>query len=379
MSTNEGYHFHEATFVDQNGELKTTKIPVVQELAARQDHFPKRFIASSPPLIIAAANTLPPVIDIAKLQSDCSRKAELRRLAEAAKEWGVFLIKNHGVEAVVLDDVKEVVKGFFGLSYEDKKANVGSFKSVDDMGYGKNFVKSEEQPLDWIDRLTMKAAPPVVTTCTNTNNIDGLSVWPQKPGNFRQAIEKYVEESRKVLDGLLQDLAESLSLDHQNAFLQHFEPEQSEIKVRVNYYPPCPRPDLAIGLMPHSDASGLTLLLEFGATRALQVLKGSAWTTLEWPNDNNNTLLLVNIGDLMEIMSNGVLKSMWHQVRTKLDAERFSVAYFYNPPPQSSIGPVVVGGGTSMYKRVVVEDYVSNYYKISPTTSKEAIMYARLG
>ncbi|KAI3786274.1 hypothetical protein L1987_39836 [Smallanthus sonchifolius] len=89
-----------------------------------------------------------------------------------------------------------------------------------------------------------------------------------------------------VFDGLLQDLAESLSLD-QNAFLQHFEPEQSEIKVRVNYYPPCPRPDLAIGLMPHSDASGLTLLLEFGATGALQVHKGSGWVTLKWPEDNS--------------------------------------------------------------------------------------------
>ncbi|KAJ0582984.1 putative codeine 3-O-demethylase [Helianthus annuus] len=357
-------HFHEATFTDRNGKLKTTKIPVVQEVA-RTNHFPNRFIASSSPPPATTTDT-PPVIDISKLQTHDD--AELQRLAEAAKEWGVFLIKNHGI---VLEDAKDVVKGFFGLSYEEKKANVGSYnKSVDNMGYGKNFVKSEDQPLDWIDRLTMKAAPPVVDQSTN-----GLSVWPKKPPHFRQAIEKYVEESRKVLDGLLQDLAESLSLD-KNAFLQHFEPEQSEIKVRVNYYPPCPRPDLAIGLMPHSDASGLTLLMEFGATGGLQLHKGSDWVTLKWPNDNT---LLVNIGDLLEIMSNGVLKSMWHQVRTQLDVERFSLAYFYNPPPRSAIGPVVRGGSLEemMYKKVVVEDYVSNYYKISPTTSKEAIMYAR--
>ncbi|KAI3786273.1 hypothetical protein L1987_39835 [Smallanthus sonchifolius] len=167
MSINEDYHFHEATFMDQNGETKTTKIPVVQELA-RQDftnHFPKRFIASAHHP--TSANTLPPVIDIAKLRSlDGSRTAE---------QWGVFLIKNHGVEVMVLDDVKDVVKGFFGLSYEEKKDNVGSYKSVDNMGYGKNFVKSEDQPLDWTDRLTMKAAP-----ITN-----GLSVWPKKPPNFR--------------------------------------------------------------------------------------------------------------------------------------------------------------------------------------------------
>ena len=185
-----------------------------------------------------------------------------------------------------------------------------------------------------------------------------------------------MEKSRKVLDGLLQDLAESLSLD-KNAFLQQFEPKQSEIKVRVNYYPPCPRPDLALGIMPHSDASGLTLLLEFGATSALQVQKDKFWTTLKLPNDNS---LLVNIGDLVEIISNGMLKSPWHQVRTQLDVERFSLAYFYNPPAKSKIGPVVGGDSSSeeIYKKVVVEDYVSNYYKISPTTSKEAIMYAKI-
>ncbi|KAI3753025.1 hypothetical protein L2E82_25069 [Cichorium intybus] len=381
MSINEEYdgaHFHETTFTDQNGELKTTKIPVVQELARHglMNHFPKRFIALPPPpqehrhaSVVSNCTVTPPVIDIAKLQLDDSRGSELQRLAMAAKEWGVFLIKNHGVEDMVLDDVRYVVKGFFGLSFEEKKANVGSYKSVDNMGYGKNFVKSEDQPLDWIDRLTMKAAP--VDDATN-----GLFVWPKKPANFRQAVEKYVEKSRKVLDGLLQDLAESLSLD-KNAFLQQFDPKQSEIKVRVNYYPPCPRPDLAIGIMPHSDASSLTLLLEFGTTGALQVYNDMGnWVTLQFPDDNN---LLVNIGDLLEIMSNGVLKSPWHRVRTQLDAERFSLVYFYNPPARSEIEPVV--GGVSMeeiYKKVVVEDYVSNYYKISPTASKEAIMYARV-
>lgn len=120
----------------------------------------------------------PPVIDIEKLEHDGSRKLELRKLAEVAKEWGLFFIKNHGVEDKVLEDVKDVVKGFFGLSFEEKKVNVGSYKSVDNMGYGKNFVKSEDQPLDWIDRLTMKAAP----VDESTNN---LLIWPKKPENFR--------------------------------------------------------------------------------------------------------------------------------------------------------------------------------------------------
>lgn len=52
-----------------------------------------------------------------------------------------------------------MVKKFFGLSFEEKKASVGSYVSGDNMGYDRNFVKSEDQPLDWIDRVTMKGAP----------------------------------------------------------------------------------------------------------------------------------------------------------------------------------------------------------------------------
>ncbi|PWA96403.1 Isopenicillin N synthase [Artemisia annua] len=48
------------------------------------------------------------------------------------------------------------------------------------------------------------------------------------------------EKPRKVLNVLLEDLAKSLSLD-KKSFVQYFEPQQSEIKVRVNYYPPSPR------------------------------------------------------------------------------------------------------------------------------------------
>ena len=193
MSINEEYnspHSHEVTFIDENGELKTTKIPVVQELARQgpvKDHFPERFITlpptttgTHPTSAIDCQSATPPVIDIAKLKDDVTRELELQRLADAAKEWGVFLIANHGVDDMVLDDVKDAVKGFFGLSFEEKKANVGSYESVDNMGYGKNFVKSEDQPLDWIDRLTMIAAPVDPDEATNC-----LLIWPKKPANFR--------------------------------------------------------------------------------------------------------------------------------------------------------------------------------------------------
>ncbi|KAJ0010700.1 hypothetical protein Pint_33662 [Pistacia integerrima] len=319
MENHEGY-FHEASFTDPEGNPRTSKVPVVQELARQGlNHLPKRFIRAN--------NTQHP-------------------------------------------SVKDVVKGFFGLSFEDKKRSVGSYASIDNMGYGRNFVKSEDEPLDWIDRLTMKAAP--------VGGDEGLNVWPQNPPNFKAVIEKYVKQARNVMDELLEALAEAFSLER-NAFLKYFNPENSEMNVRVNYYPPCPRPDLTLGLTPHTDGSVLTLLIQFEASGSLQILKDKQWLTLLWPSHT----LLVNVGDLLEIMSNGRLKSPWHRVVTQMDVERFSVALFYNPPSRVEIEPEPKPNQDDDameedgFEKVVVGDYLQHFYRVSPTDEKKAIIYAK--
>ncbi|THU60544.1 hypothetical protein C4D60_Mb07t13900 [Musa balbisiana] len=43
--------------------------------------------------------------------------------------------------------------------------------------------------------------------------------------------------------------------------------------IRVNFYPRCPRPDLALGLSPHSDPGGMTVLLADDHVHGLQVCK----------------------------------------------------------------------------------------------------------
>lgn len=187
-------------------------------------------------------------------------------------------------------------------------------------------------------------------------------------------MERYVEEARKVCNHLLEALAESLSLE-KHVFLQNFDSKKSEINLRVNYYPPCPRPDLSLGITPHSDGSGLTFLTQFGATGGLQVLKDNKWVTVPWPQNT----LLVGVGDFLEIMSNGRLRSPWHRVATLADVERISVTLFYNPPSQAEIEPVNDEGlGNKSYKKVIVGEYMRNYYKISPTIDKVAINFAKI-
>ncbi|KAK2980141.1 hypothetical protein RJ640_009771 [Escallonia rubra] len=295
-------------------------------------------------------NDLPMAIDVAKLrlgfETDEGRAQELAKLAAVAKEWGMFLVTNHGIPEPVLRGVKDVVKSFFQLSLEEKKASLASYMSNENKEDGRNFLKAEDRPLVRVDRLTMK-------------------------------------EARKLCDELLCALAEALSLER-NVFLQKFEPsKESEVKVKVNYYPACPRPEQVLGLPAHSDGSGLTLLMQFESVAGLQVLKDMKWTTVSWPPDT----LLLNFGDLLEIMSNGRLKSSWHRVMPPVGTDRTSIALFYNPPPHVEIEPVPIGDEDKSsieeeYKKVVVGEYLHHLYSsrslaTSTAAIKQAITFAK--
>ncbi|KAL9247871.1 hypothetical protein vseg_021254 [Gypsophila vaccaria] len=359
--------YHEATITDEHGSSTTVRVPMVQELARQgvQD-IPNMFLRPHSDSITTNKSCSPqdfPSVNLAALRATSrheERARELQKLARGAAEWGMVLVSDHGIPGPLLGEVKEVVKKFFGLSIDEKRKCVGTYASTDNMGYGRNYVKSRDQIFEWVDRLTMVAAPKAST--------NGLHVWPLHPHNFRDVIEQYVEEARNVGDQLLQALAEALSL-HENAFLRYFDPETSEIKVRINCYPPCPNPKSTLGLNPHSDPSALSLLIQIYNSGGLQAMHKDekVWRTIPWPTD----AFLVIIGDILEIMSNGRVYSGLHRAITQPDVERISVALFYIPATTTEIEPQKKEhSDDDEYKKVVVGDYVQHYYKVSPAYGK---------
>ncbi|KAM1318110.1 hypothetical protein PS2_003334 [Malus domestica] len=85
------------------------------------------------------------------------------------------------------------------------------------------------------------------------------------------------------------------------------------------------------------------------------------------------------MGDLLEIMSNGKLKSPWHRVVTQMHVERFSVALFYSPSPRTLIDPIRDCNSLKYegYEKVVVVDYLQHFYRVSPTAEKQAINFSK--
>ena len=66
---------------------------------------------------------------------------------------------------------------------------------------------------------------------------------------------------------------------------------------RFNYYPPCPRPELVLGIKAHSDAPLLTVLLVDREVGGLQVQRENKW--LNVPSIPHT--LVINLGDSFEV------------------------------------------------------------------------------
>lgn len=107
--------------------------------------------------------------------------------------------------------------------------------------------------------------------------------------------------------------------------------------LQLNSYPCCPNPSRAIGLAPHTDSLLLTILSQTHDSSALQIFRdGVGWIAVAPVRD----ALVVNVGDLLHILSNGRFPSVYHQVIVSEKEHRISVAYFYGPRTDAQVAPL---------------------------------------
>lgn len=210
---------------------------------------------------------------------------------------------------------------FFKLSLEEKQKYALQPNGI--QGYGQQFAVGDHK-LDWGDMLFIKIMP--------VNQRDE-SYWPTKPENFREIVDAYSAEVRKVATTLLTLIVQNLNL--KPYYFNDKFGEDVKLSMRLNYYPPCPQPELVLGLHPHSDSGGITLLVQDYDIEGLNIKKEDSWISVK-PVPN---AFIVNIGDILEVMSNGKYKSVMHRVLTNRERERLSVAAFYSPSYSAEIGP----------------------------------------
>ncbi|KAL1164312.1 hypothetical protein V6Z11_A06G061500 [Gossypium hirsutum] len=206
--------------------------------------------------------------------------------------------------------VHGVAKQFFGLPQEEKLKNSRAANEVE--GYGHDLIVSERQVLDWNTRLFLRVCP---------ENQRNLNLSPENPHNFRDILHAYSPKVKQMMDLPFKAMAKSLDFE-KNSFSGQFG-DNTAMQVRFNFYP-------------HSDRSGVTVLLQDEEVEGLQIVKDGAWITVPLiPR-----ALVVNLGDQMQIMSNRIFKSPVHKAVTNTDKPRISVAMSNEAEVDKDIGPV---------------------------------------
>lgn len=111
----------------------------------------------------------------------------------------------------------------------------------------------------------------------------------------------YAEETKHLFLRLMEAILESLGImeanqeGKDNYILKEMEDDGSQLMV-ANFYPPCPQPDLTLGMPPHSDYGFLTLLLQ-DEVEGLQIQFQGNWFTVQ----PINNAFVVNVGDHLEV------------------------------------------------------------------------------
>ncbi|XP_062001522.1 probable 2-oxoglutarate-dependent dioxygenase SLC1 [Rosa rugosa] len=274
-----------------------------------------------------------PVIDFAQLQGSSSRSQALNSLAKACEKFGIFLLINHGITDEVISRMTDVSKRFFELPF-DERSKYMSKDMASPARYGTSFNQNNDEVFCWRDFLKLSCHP----------LSDSAPSWPSSPVDLRETVVNYSKNTNFLYLELLEAVMESLGLmettkssgtekiDTRTSTLDEFE-DGSQLIV-VNCYPACPEPDLTLGIPPHSDYGILTLLLQ-DQVQGLQIQHQGKWVTVE-PLPNS---FIVNVGDHLEIFSNGRYKSVLHRVVVNSSKSRISVASLHSLPFDTVVRP----------------------------------------
>lgn len=249
-------------------------------------------------------------------------------------------------------------KRFFDLPLETKSTIAHAQDGENNRGYLDVGISTVSQMV--FDSETVKNIRQMAPECResleigNPNRADDQWFQPNRwlpedtlPG-FRAFIEVWWEECTRLEKALLRCLSRVLNLEDINFMCD--QQREDVCHISFNHYPKMPITPLknrqVRRINAHSDHGTLTLLFQDGVG-GLEVHDGEVFR----PVAPRKGSVVINIGDMLEMMSNGRWKSALHQVTTPtlqtieegvehdgMAIDRFSIMYFGQPDPDASIG-----------------------------------------
>ncbi|KFK29948.1 hypothetical protein AALP_AA7G198700 [Arabis alpina] len=204
-----------------------------------------------------------------------------------------------------------------------------------------------ENKIGTVDQLSHNIWPP-----SSVN----YKYWPKNPLDYREVNEEYTRQIKMLSEKIMEWLSKGLGLQGEAV-----KEVMSEYMMLVNYYPPCPHPDLIQGLDPHTDVNGFTLVLP-NEVPGLQVFKDDHWIDLK----HIPSAIIVIIGDQILRLSNGRYKNVLHKTTVDKERTRMSWPVLVRPTYDTVVGPfpeLTSQDDPPKFKPIAYKDYI--YHKFS--------------
>ncbi|WP_438918155.1 isopenicillin N synthase family dioxygenase [Kosakonia cowanii] len=275
-----------------------------------------------------------PVLDLARYTSSAERDAFLADLRHAARDIGFFYLINHGVDDALQNAVQREARRFFALT-EAQKEQVAMIHSPHFRGYNRAASEITRGQPDWREQFDIGAERPALLLSDSDprwRRLQGPNLWPDALPTLKPALLDWQRAMTAMALRLLRAFAEALQLPA-DAFDALYGSKPNE-HIKLIRYPGQHATQSAQGVGAHKDSGFLSFLLQ-DEQKGLQVeVAPDRWIDAA-PRAGS---FVVNIGELLELATNGYLRATVHRVVSPpADRERLSIAFFLGAQLEANV------------------------------------------
>lgn len=277
-------------------------------------------------------------------------------LGKAFEEVGFVSVKNHGIPDDLINNLYATVKEFFSLSEPEKRSYeiVGLAGQRGYTSFGKEHAKGSDAP----DLKEFFQYGQIIEEGVDSPEPYPNNVMVSSPADFNSLFHQAYRAFEVSGSALLSAIAIHLGLG-ETYFNQHIDLGNSILRA-IHYPPIFYEPKSAIRAEQHEDINLITLLVGASADGLEILSKEGDWLPVKaGPGE-----IVVNVGDMLQRLTNDRLKSTTHRVvnppREMWHSSRYSIPFFLHP--RSSMSLACLSSCVSDIHPKLYEDYTAGYY-----------------
>jgi isopenicillin N synthase-like dioxygenase len=274
--------------------------------------------------VAVEAETLP-TLDLRRFDGPASERSHfLEELRKAARNVGFFYLVGHGIGDGLIQDVLKVSRRFFALPEKDKLA-IEMVNSPHFRGYNRAGFEHTRGKPDWREQVDLGPERPALSfdrEAAPWTRLQGPNQWPAAFPEFKSTLLVYQDEATALAIKVLRAFAAALE-QSEEVFAPIYTPAPNPL-IKIIRYPGRASNESDQGVGAHKDSGFVTLLLQ-EKQAGLQVQAEDGW--IDAPPVPGS--FVVNIGEILEMASNGYLRANVHRVVSPPQGvDRLSVALF---------------------------------------------------